>query len=364
MTVRRSALNMAIFLAATWCAGSANASVRAVSPGGAAGPALAASSVLWSTSGSVFTLPLLGGPGSSAALPAAGVSELVAGDGMVAARAGDELFVGGARVLPDAGAPPLFAVVPSIQTSAAGLVVLEDDSAWLRVPGRPGRSELALPPGADPTHVAFAGGLGVAPVPEGLLTLFSVPGGIEQASVSLGGLDGFNVSGLAVSPSGEVAATLPVGDGTEALVYAAPGAERVRVLARGLRFGRVAVAAGRVAFVSDGGLSEGVRVEVVDARSGRVVFRGPPAIDVSSLSYDGSAVAWATPSCLFVGTSSRFTVPSGPCVRTVVAVARVRAGVRVACVNAVTHRCHVRSNGRTRFVPRGSRGSCRAASCG
>ena len=129
--------------------------------------------------------------------------------------------------------------------------------------------------------MAFAVGLGVAPVPEGLLTLFSVPGGIEQRSVSLGSLDLYNPSGLSVSPSGEVAAALPVGDGTEAVVYAGPDDSRVRVIARGLRFGRVAVSGGRVAFVTDAGLPEGMRVFVVDAATGHTVFRGPPAVDVT-----------------------------------------------------------------------------------
>ena len=254
-------------------------------------------------------------------------------------------------MLPDAGAPPLFGIVPSIQPSAAGLVVLEDDGAWLRRGGH--REEVALPPGADPGHVAVAGALGVAPVPEGALIVFSLDSGVEEREISLGAFDGSNATGLAMSSSGEVAASVPVGDGTDALVYAVPGADRVRVLARGVRFGRVAVDGGRVAFVSGDGLAEGVRVLAVDT-SGRVVFRGPPAVDVVSLSASGTAVAWATPSCLLVATSSRFTLPDGPCARTEIATARVRGGTRVACVNAPTRRCHVRASGRTFFVPRGS----------
>jgi len=355
--VRRFGLLSVIFLAIWVCPGSASAGVRALSAAGpsAAGPGLEGSAAVWAGAGSVLSSPVFAptvAPGAIATAPAR-VDELVAGDGLVAVRSGDALFSGSARVLPDAGAPPLFPIVPSVQPTAAGMIVLEDDSAWLRLPGGR-REEIALPPGGDPAHVAFAGALGVAPVPEGLLTFFSVPGGIEQRSVSLGSLDLFNPSGLAVSASGEVAAAMPVGDGTEAVIYAGPDDSRVRVLAHGLRFGRVAVSGGRVAFVTDAGLPEGMRVFVVDAATGQTVFRGPPAVDVTSVALDGPAVAWSTPSCLFVGTSSRFTVPVGPCLRTDIAVARVRGGVRVACVNAATHRCHVRSAGRVRYVPRGS----------
>src|SRR3954454_23068995 len=252
MTVRWSGMLVAIFLALWGSAADASAGVRALARAPGAGPALVGSSVLWSSREAVFAAPVSGGAVARVGGVSAG-TELVAGDGMIAARGGDSLSAaryGGAfaRVLPDAGAPPLFGIVPSVQPSAAGLVVLENDDVWLRRGGR--REEVALPPGADPGHVAVAGALGVAPVPEGELIVFSLDSGIEEREISLGPFDGFNVTGLAVSPSGEVAASVPVGDGTDALVYAAPGADRVRVLARGLRFGRVAVGGGRVAFVS------------------------------------------------------------------------------------------------------------------
>ena len=89
-----------------------------------------------------------------------------------------------------------------------------------------------------------------------------------------------------------------------------------------------------MAFVSGDGLREGVRVVVVVGFDGREVFRGPPAVDIGSVVLDGSVVGWSTPSCRFVGWSSRFTIPAGPCLRTEVAVARVAGGVRVACINA------------------------------
>ena len=70
----------------------------------------------------------------------------------------------------------------------------------------------------------MTGGVGVAPVPEGALIVFSVVDGVEGRQISLGPYDGFNVSGLAISRElGDVAATVPVGDGTDALDVLAGG---------------------------------------------------------------------------------------------------------------------------------------------
>lgn len=357
MKVRRSTLKAAIFLALASSAAPASAGVRAVARGPAAGPALVGDQVLWGEARRVVSAPLWGGPATGVGDVAAVGAELVAVPGLLGVRSGVSLFAaragaGFTRVLPDAGAPPLFAIVPSIQPTDAGLVVLEDDGVFLRSGGR--RVEIPLPPGADPGHVAFAGGVGVAPVPEGALIVFSVQGGIEQRQISLGPYDGFNVSGLAISPSGDVAATVPAGDGTDALIWSPAGSERVRVLARGRGFGRVALAGGRVAFVSNAGLREGVRVVIIDGASGRERFRGPPTSDISSLAFNGTAAAWSTPSCLLVGWSSRFRIPAGPCARTDITTVRVRGGTEVTCINAPTRRCHIRAGSRVWYVPRGS----------
>lgn len=357
MTVRQRALNAAIVLAALSTATPAFAGVRALAPSGTAGPALVGDQVLWGETRRVVAAPVFGGAVVGVGDVGTLRAELVAGSGAVVVRSGSALFsarAGGAfaRVLPDAGAPPLFPIVPSTQPTDAGLAVLENDGVFLRRDGR--RFEVALPPGADPGHVAFSGPLGVTPVPEGALIVFSVVDGIEQRQISLGSFDGFNVSGLAVSASGDVAATVPVGDGTDALIFSPAGSERVRVLARGQRFGRVAVAAGRVAYVGNAGIREGVRVIVVDGATGREVFRGPPTSDVSSLTFNGTASAWSTPTCLLVGWASRFRVPEGPCLRTDITTARVPGGTDVTCVNAPTRRCHIVSGRRTWYVPRGS----------
>ena len=232
-----------------------------------------------------------------------------------------------------------FAVVDPVQVSDLGVVTLEDGGAWLRRDGR--RVELALPPGANPELVAVAGTLGVAPVPEGALVVFDLRSGVEVRQVSLGEYDPVNLDGLAVSPAGDVAATVPAGDGTGVLVWAPAGASGVRVLARGAsRLGRVAVAGGRVAYVTGAGLREGVRAVVVDPAGPREVLRGPPVYDVTSLSFDGAWLGFSTPSCLYVASASAFTLPAGPCARTEVA-ARAAAWRRPGA-GGVHQRAHAR----------------------
>ena len=124
------------------------------------------------------------------------------------------------------------------------------------------------------------------------MIVFSVVDGIEQRQISLGPFDGFNVSGLAISPGGDVAATVPVGDGTDALVLSPAGSERVRVLARGVRFGRVAAAAGARLRLRRG-LREGVRWwwSTVPPAARCSADRLP---STSPWPMTGRAVAWST----------------------------------------------------------------------
>ena len=321
------------------------APIRALAPAGA-GPVIDAGQVRFASGGSVFAEPLWGG--TRAAVPATGVF---------------------APLTPPLRDPSPFAVVDPVQVSDLGVVTLEGDGVWLRRDGR--RVEVALPPGADPETVAVAGTLGVAPVPEGALVIFDLRSGVEVRQVSLGSLDPVNLDGLALSPAGDVAATLPAGDGTGVLVWAPAGASRVRVLATGgARLGRVAVAGGRVAYVTGAGLREGVRAVVVDpaaarARSGTPtgrgeVLRGPAVYDVTSLSFDGAWLGFSTPSCQYVASASAGTLPAGPCVRTEVAVEPVRRGVRVACINAPARTCRVRVGARRAELVR--RGQARVLS--
>ncbi len=87
---------------------------------------------------------------------------------------------------------------------------------------------------------------------------------------------------------------MPVGDGSDVLLWAPAGASRVRELRRGQDYATVATAGGRVAWVGAEGTRDGTRVSVIDATTRRIVFRGPPAFDVRQLSFDGRNVAFAT----------------------------------------------------------------------
>ena len=291
----------------------------------------------------------------------------------VAALVGSRLWVsgpGGFSLLADrVGEPPVSTWVRPLQLAGGGVVTLEDDRrAVLRSAG--GSRELALPPGADPALVATAGGLGVAATLDGALVVFDLGNDSEVRQIALGRYDASTINGLAISPAGDVAATVPVGDGDDVLLWAPAGEDRVRVLARGREYSAVATAGGHVAWVGGDGLRDGVRVFVIDAASRRITFKGPPAFEIGSLSFDGSSLAFRTSACVVAGpaTASRRTLPEGPCVRTEVGVApEAPAGgrylARVACINAAERSCRVVARvrvgkrvvarGRAR-VPRGS----------
>ena len=337
------------------------AQLRALAPAGA-GPVLAGDRVVWGAGEGalrVVSAPIAGGDavplgeapaGSELAAAVNGVAALDPRGRLLAASPTGPFHPFGGRAI---GEPPIDTWIPPLQVTSAGVITLEDGGVVLRGPD--GRiREVAVPPGADPTRVAATGDFAVAPTPEGALTIFDVRTDIERGQISLGRFDPNTITGLAVSAEGDVAATVPVGDGDDVLLWAPAGATRVRELTRGHEYSRVAVAGGRVAFVAADGLRDGVRAFVIDPRTRRIVFRGPPAFDVSSLSFDGRNIALALPGCLVAGPAvSRRTIPPGPCSRTDLAVdtAEIRDGavsVRVACINAPARRCRVAARVRTR----------------
>ena len=356
---RRGVFALAALLLAVAPAPAA-AQLRALAPSGA-GPVLAGDRVVWATGDDAFRVvsaPVAGGEAVALGEVPAGSELAAAPNGVAALDGAGRLFVAGpgpfrafgGRAV---GEAPIDSWIPALRMTSAGVLTLEDGGVRLRGPD--GRiREVAVPPGADPTRVAASGDLAVAPTPEGALTVFDVRTDIERAQISLGRFDPNTITGLAVSPEGDVAATVPVGDGDDVLLWAPAGATRVRELTRGHEYSRVAVAGGRVAFVAADGLRDGVRAFVIDPRSRRIVFRGPPAFDVSSLSFDGRNLAFALPGCLVAGPAvSRRTIPPGPCSRTDLAIdsAELRQGsvrVRVACINAPARRCRVAARVTTR----------------
>ena len=139
------------------------------------------------------------------------------------------------------------------------------------------------------------------------------------------------MTSLAISPSGDVAATVAVGDGSDVLLWAPVGAARVRVLATQVRMESVATAGGRVAFVGSNRLESGVRVTILDGTSGATLFRGPVTEIADRLSFDGVHLAYATGGCTLLATadpsSSSAVLPPGPCARTELSVEPVADAV-------------------------------------
>lgn len=347
---------------------------RAVASGSA--PVPAGERVLWADGARVVAAPAGGGDAVALGRLPAGRGESVtlaaAGDVVAAvvrdprSLAGDgRLFVAGAdgafrELAGDVGGPPPTPWVPALAVTAAGVLTLESGTSGVAALLREGpepAEEVALPPGADPAIVAAAGELGVAPAPDGTLVVFQLGTGTEQRQISLGRYEPA-LSGLAISPEGDVAATVPAGDGDDVLLWAPRGASRVRAIRTGREYSSVATAGGRVAFVGADGLSDGVRVTVVDPTTRRTLFRGPPAFDVGGLGFDGRVVAFRASDCAVVGTGMRRTLPPGPCVRTEVAVTRVSGDVAGA---AGTVRAAVGSERAARGSASGATGSGGAA---
>jgi hypothetical protein len=356
----------------------ASAQLRAIGDRVLGGPVLLGDRVLWAEPGTgvanVFAMPIAGGtvaPFGSLATSKDDKVDLRAGTQSVAALVRDrrsltgrgQLFTaaaGGAfaGVATNVGEEPVVTFVPGLQVTDAGVITLESGAGAILRKGPGSAQEVALPPGADPEIVAAAGRFGVAPTTDGILVVFDLFTDTEIRQVSLGRFDAATVNGIAISPAGDIALTVPIGDGSDALLWAPAGASRVRELRRGQDYGTVATAGGRIAWVGAEGVRDGVRVSVIDATSRRIVFRAPPAFLVRQLSFDGRTVAYATSQCAYVGpaspSASRRTSPSGSCLRSDIAVNPAspvtrgdRYRVRVACINAPAARCRVTAQLRT-----------------
>ena len=147
--------------------------------------------------------------------------------------------------------------------------------------------------------VATAGGLGLASA-QGVLIVFDLRSGTEIRQIGLGRFDDETINGLSLSPEGDVAATVPVGDGSDVLLYSPFWDDAVRVLATGAQFDSVVTAGGRVAFVGGRADRDGVRVSVLSG-DGAVVYRGPWVSEASALGFDGRGLAFRTGGCGYAG---------------------------------------------------------------
>jgi hypothetical protein len=347
------------------------AQLRAVSDGPT--PVLFGDRVLWGErSGETLqfvSAPLSGGPAAPfGSLPVSrrDVMWLAASPSLLAVqlrafgspRAPGRLYVAGTdgafRLLAgDVGEEPFDPLWPPVSVTGSGVFTQE---AVPLVRGLSGsRTEVVIPPESNAGFVAAAGDVGVAST-DGALIVFDLRSGTELHQIALGAYDA-QVTSLAVSPAGDVAATTAVGDGTDVLLYAPAGATRVRALAREVRMETVTTAGGRVAYVGSNRLDAGVRVTVLDGASGARLFRGPVSEVADRLSFDGTHLAYATGGCTLlatVPTASVGVLPTGPCVRTEATVARLD-GLRaeVTCLSAPAASCRVAYGKRTLRVARG-----------
>lgn len=347
------------------------AQLRAVSNGPT--PVLFGDRVLWGEragdSMQFVSAPVSGGPATpfgSLRVPRRDVMWLAASPGLLAVQLREfgapaspgRLYVAGTdgafRLLAgDVGEEPFDPLWPPVSVTSGGVFTQE---AVPLVRGLSGaRTEVVLPPESNAGFVAAAGDVGVAST-DGALIVFDLRSGTERHQVSLEGYDA-QVTSLAVSPAGDVAATTPVGDGSDVLLYAPAGASRVRALAREVRMETVTTAGGRVAYVGSNRLDAGVRVAVVDGASGARLFRGPVSSVADRLSFDGTHLTYATSGCTLLATVPTADVgvlPAGPCVRTEATVARLD-GLRasVICLSAPTASCRVAYGKRRLSVPRG-----------
>ena len=363
--VRIACAVVALFVVLTAPAG---AQLRAVSGSAVGGPVLLDGRVLWAERGDGVARILASPVGGGAATVFGTVPsvardsvELAAGTRSVAVLVRDprtlaargRLFTAGAdgaftALATNVGDAPFTPYAPGLYVTDSGVVTLEGGvGAFLRNGPGPAR-EIAIPPGADPERVGAGGTVGVSPSGEGVLVVFDLATDTEVRQISLGRFDPLTVSAVAISPAGDVALTVPVGDGSDVLLWAPAGASHVRELRRGLEYSTVATAGGRVAWVGRESVRQGTRVTVIDAATRHTVFRGPPSSVVRSLSFDGRNVAFATASCALAGparrSSSRRSIPEGVCLRSDAAVyadTENRYRFQVACINAPGARCRV-----------------------
>ena len=256
---------MALFIVLT---APASAQLRALGERGLGGPVLLGDRVLWAERGGGrgerLRAPVAGGPvaafGSvrghrarhaSTCAPARSRSPRSCATRARSPRAGacsrPAPTARSRRWPTDVGDEPIVPFVPGLQVTDAGVVTLEGGvGAFLRN-GSGRAQEVALPPGADPEIVATGGTLGVAPTSEGVLVVFDLRTDTEVRQISLGRFDAATVNGIAISPSGDVALTVPVGDGSDACCGRRPAPRTCACCgAGGLRDRRDRGRAGRV----------------------------------------------------------------------------------------------------------------------
>ena len=111
----------------------------------------------------------------------------------------------------DVGEEPFDPLWPPLSVTSEGVFTQEGIPTLRSLSGA--KTDVVLPPEGDPGFVAAAGGVGVAST-DGVLIVFDLRSGTELHQISLGSFDA-QVTSLAISPAGDVAATTATGDGSE-----------------------------------------------------------------------------------------------------------------------------------------------------
>ncbi len=232
---------------------------------------------------------------------------------------------------------------------------------------------VTLPPGADPSRLAVAGGLVAAPVPHNpaldrAVVVADLATGAELRRIPILGT-GAPVLRLALGADGSVAFVSEVLGAGLVLFWAPAGASGFAVYHPPALPDGLVVSGNRAAIVTPAPGPAGQRVAVVelpgvlppDLRSlhrAPVAFRGPVHAYVRSLAFDGAHVAWASDHCQLAAamrSASRRSIPRGPCLRTVIAtvefgvstierfIRRRVIPVEVRCISGPGRLCRVRA---------------------
>lgn len=199
---------------------------------------------------------------------------------------------------------------------------------------------VVLPPGADPRRLAVSGGLVAAPIrrnsalDRAVVVADFATGSVLRRVPILGGR-GAPVLRLALGPDGSVAFTSAVAPVGHVLFWSPAGTSEFAIYDPPAQANGLVVSGRRAAIVSPAPGPTGQRVAVVDLPStlpaelrrvhhAPVVFSGPVHDYVRSLAFDGTHLAWATDHCQLVASvesAPRWSIPRGPCLRTVIATA-------------------------------------------
>jgi hypothetical protein len=142
--------------------------------------------------------------------------------------------------------------------------------------------------------------------------------------------------------------------GQDPIAWLAASASDTRLRELSLHSQQTRLTGGKLAYVASIPGGRRVVVRDLDARD-RIVFRGPPSLDIRDLAIGDGVVAWSTPTCQLVAafpTPVIRRLPAGPCPRSEATIRQVgpdspvldreATTMRVRCLTADSRACRVR----------------------